>query len=134
MENLLNNDDNKTSINQILEYDTSPNIDSTVIDIAETTTTNTDIPEIEPIDEQKLNSEDVKDIDSTQSENISSTDSNNSPEKIENQTASTTNCLALTIKEEHKLVAVKNVCLHSLKVTWKVIASTIALHILKIFF
>ena len=44
-----------------------------------------------------------------------------------------TNCLALTIKEEHKLVAVKNVFLHSLKVTWKVVASTIALHILKIF-
>ena len=60
--------------------------------------------------------------------------SDNESEKIDTETASTTNCLALTIKEEHKLVAVKNVCLHSLKVTWKVIASTIALHILKIFF
>ena len=46
----------------------------------------------------------------------------------------TTNCLALTIREEHKLVAVKNVFLHSLKVTWKVIVSTIALHILNLFF
>lgn len=55
-------------------------------------------------------------------------------EKNEIQEASTTNCLALTIKEEHKLVAVKNVFLHSLKVTWKVMISTIALHILKIFF
>ncbi len=134
MENLLNNDDNKTSINQILEYDTSPKSDSTAIDIDETINNNSNMPEIEPIDEQELVSQDIEDIDSTQNEDISSIDSNNSPEKIENQAASTNNCLALTIKEEHKLVAVKNVCLHSLKVTWKVIASTIALHILKIFF
>lgn len=63
-----------------------------------------------------------------------SLNTNNELEKVDTESASTTNCLALTIKEEHKLVAIKNVCLHSLKVTWKVIASTIALHILKIFF
>ena len=56
------------------------------------------------------------------------------PEKINFEDSNTTNCLALTIKEEHKLVAVKNVFIHSLKVTWKVIVSTVALHILKIFF
>lgn len=54
-------------------------------------------------------------------------------EKIEIEDANKTNCLALTIREEHKLVAVKNVFLHSLKSTWKVIVSTIALHILKLF-
>ena len=59
---------------------------------------------------------------------------NAAPEKINFEDSNTTNCLALTIKEEHKLVAVKNVFIHSLKVTWKVIVSTIALHILKIFF
>ena len=59
---------------------------------------------------------------------------NAAPEKINFEDSNTTNCLALTIKEEHKLVAVKNVFIHSLKVTWKVIVSTVALHILKIFF
>ena len=61
-------------------------------------------------------------------------DTNLNSEKINVEDANTTNCLALTIKEEHKLVAVKNVFIHSLKVTWKVIVSTVALHILKIFF
>ena len=48
--------------------------------------------------------------------------------------ANTSNCLALTIKKEYKLVAIKNVFIHSLKVTWKVIVSTVTLHFLKIFF
>ena len=70
-------------------------------------------------------------------------ENNNSEEKVTIKTETdeknisefpTTNCLALTIREEHKLVAVKNVFLHSLKVTWKVIVSTIALHILNLFF
>lgn len=48
--------------------------------------------------------------------------------------ANTSNCLALTIKKEYKLVAIKNVFIHSLKVTWKVIVSAVTLHFLKIFF
>ena len=72
--------------------------------------------------------DDIDNIDTQKEQN------NPTPEKIDIEDANTTNCLALTIKEEHKLVAVKNVFIHSLKVTWKVIVSTIALHILKIFF
>lgn len=82
--------------------------------------------------ESSIEKKAVENVEETTNLNSLSTD--NESEKIDTETASTTNCLALTIKEEHKLVAVKNVCLHSLKVTWKVIASTIALHILKIFF
>ena len=48
--------------------------------------------------------------------------------------ANTSNCLALTIKKEYKLGSIKNVFIHSLKVTWKVIVSTVTLHFLKIFF
>lgn len=55
-------------------------------------------------------------------------------EKIDLEDANTTNCLALTIKKEHKLLAVKNVFVHSLKVTWKVIVSAVTLNILKFFF
>ena len=55
-------------------------------------------------------------------------------EVIKPEEANTSNCLALTIQKEHKLVAVKNVFLHSLKVSWKVVVSAITLHILKLFF
>lgn len=54
-------------------------------------------------------------------------------EKIELEDSNTSNCLALTIKKEYKLVAIKNVFLHSLKVTWKVIVGTLTLHLFKFF-
>ena len=80
-----------------------------------------------------IQNNDQIDIDTDTDNNIK-TINNATPEKINFEDSNTTNCLALTIKEEHKLVAVKNVFIHSLKVTWKVIVSTVALNILKIFF
>ena len=77
------------------------------------------------------NSSNLKDNDdnttTTNQENVEQT------ETIDIKDANTSNCLALTIREEHKLVAVKNVFLHSIKVTWKVVVSAITLHLLKIF-
>ena len=84
--------------------------------------------------ETELNSVDKTADNIESSKAPSSQDSNSEAKTVEAEVFPTTNCLALTIKEEHKLVAVKNVFFHSLKVSWKVIASTIALHILKIFF
>ena len=52
--------------------------------------------------------------------------------EIKNEDANITNCLALTIQEEHKLVAVKNVFLRSVRMSWKVIVSSITLAILKL--
>lgn len=52
-------------------------------------------------------------------------------EEISN--TSTTNCLALTIQEEHKLQALKNVFSTSMRISWKVAISTIVLSILKLF-
>ena len=79
----------------------------------------------------KENSSNLKDNDDnttpTNQENVEQT------ETIDIKDANTSNCLALTIREEHKLVAVKNVFLHSIKVTWKVVVSAITLHLLKIF-
>ena len=46
--------------------------------------------------------------------------------------STTTNCLALTIQEEHKLVAVKNLFLGSIRMSWKVAISTITLAILRL--
>ena len=59
--------------------------------------------------------------------------SSSEPHTIEIEDANTTNCLALTIQNDHKLVAIKNVFFRSIRMTWKVIVSTITLSILKLF-
>ena len=52
---------------------------------------------------------------------------------IEVKDANTTNCLALTIQEDHKLVAVKNVFIRSIRMSWKVIVSAVTLALIKLF-
>ena len=52
---------------------------------------------------------------------------------IEVKDANTTNCLALTIQEDHKLVAVKNVFIRSIRMSWKVVVSAITLAIIRLF-
>lgn len=93
--------------------------------------------------EDKLNEQNIsinvekQPIEETNSDELSSLESsqNSQPaEPIDIASANTSNCLALTIRKEHKLVAVKNVFLHTIKVTWKVVVSTITLHVLNLFF
>ena len=116
-------------INQILSskesLDTSDANIENISNDSSTDNINTE-PELNTVEKTDANTEKI--IES------SSEDSNSEAKTVEAEVFPTTNCLALTITEEHKLVAVKNVFFHSLKVSWKVIASTIALHILKIFF
>ena len=52
---------------------------------------------------------------------------------IKTEDANTTNCLALTIQEDHKLVAIKNVFFRSIRMSWKVVVSTITLALIKLF-
>ena len=52
---------------------------------------------------------------------------------VTNENASTTNCLALTIQKEHKIVAIKNVFWRSIRMSWKVAVSTITLALIKLF-
>ena len=52
---------------------------------------------------------------------------------IKNEDANTTNCLALTIQEDHKLTAIKNVFFRSIRMSWKVAVSTITLALIKLF-
>lgn len=52
---------------------------------------------------------------------------------IKTEDANTTNCLALTIQEDHKLVLLKNVFLRSIRMSWKVVVSTITLALFKLF-
>ena len=93
--------------------------------------------------EDKLNEQNIsinvekQPIEETNSDELSSLESsqNSQPaEPIDIDSANTSNWLALTIRKEHKLVAVKNVFLHTIKVTWKVVVSTITLHVLNLFF
>ena len=116
-------------INQILSSkESSDTLDANTENISNDSYTenkNTE-PELDTVEKTDDNTEKI--IES------SSEESNSEAKTVEAEVFPATNCLALTIKEEHKLVAVKNVFFHSLKVSWKVIASTIALHILKIFF
>ena len=128
MEDFEKNDIDKISTNQILECSDLQDITDNDIESEEHLDTTEDSFTVTEFEEIQNNNQ----IESTIEQPV--LDSENNVEKLTTDTASTTNCLALTIKEEHKLVAVKNVFLHSLKVSWKVVASTIALHILKIFF
>ncbi len=51
---------------------------------------------------------------------------------IQTEEANTTNCLALTIQKEHKIIAAKNVIMHSIRMSWKVAVSTITLALIKL--
>ena len=116
MDEFTKNDDFKHNVaNQILEIEKTKEIKET--DISKDDNANSDF--------LSNHSNDIENPD---------TSFDDIPEKIDMSEANTTNCLALTIKKDYKLVAVKNVFIHSIKVTWKVIVSSIALRILKIFF
>ncbi len=52
---------------------------------------------------------------------------------VKPENANTTNCLALTIQKDHKIVAVKNVFLRSVRMSWKVVVSAITLALIKLF-
>ena len=85
--------------------------------------------------EEKQKSETLDAIEETQKEN--SLEASNEPPsesvEIKTEDANTTNCLALTIQEDHKLVAFKNVFLRSIRMSWKVVVSAITLALLKLF-
>lgn len=53
--------------------------------------------------------------------------------EIKTEDANTTNCLALTIQDDHKLVAFKNIFFRSIRMSWKVVVSTITLALIKLF-
>ncbi len=77
-----------------------------------------------------------QEIKSNETEKNSPEASNETPSEsvqIKNEDANTTNCLALTIQEDHKLVAFKNVFLRSIRMSWKVVVSAVTLALIKLF-
>lgn len=51
----------------------------------------------------------------------------------EQKNANVTNCLALTIQEDHKLIALKNVFLKTVRMSWKVAITSITLELIRLF-
>lgn len=94
-------------------------------------------------DETQNDSQEVQDITTNESIDITADTQNDSQEvqnistsesiDIKTENANTTNCLALTIQEDHKLVALKNVFFRSIRMSWKVVVSTITLALIKLF-
>ena len=86
-------------------------------------------------EEQKIETLDTIEEKEDQKEN--SLEASNEPPsesvEIKTEDANTTNCLALTIQEDHKLVAFKNVVFRSIRMSWKVVISAITLALLKLF-
>ena len=92
------------------------------------------LEQIETI-EEKQKVETLDTIEETQKENSPEASIETPSESVEIKTedANTTNCLALTIQEDHKLVAFKNVFFRSIRMSWKVVVSAITLALLKLF-
>ena len=86
-----------------------------------------------------ISENDVNNIDDTQDkqdnqeiveENLNDSISN---EEINNEIDTTTNCLALIVRENYQVVVVKNFIKKSSKVTWKVVLSIVTLNFLNMF-
>lgn len=94
------------------------------------------IEQIEAI-EEKQKSEPLEAIEEKEDQKENSLEASNKPPsesvEIKTEDANTTNCLALTIQEDHKLVAFKNVVFRSIRMSWKVVVSAITLALLKLF-
>ena len=86
-------------------------------------------------EEQKIETLDTIEEKEEQKENSPEASIETPSESVEIKTedANTTNCLALTIQEDHKLVAFKNVFLRSIRMSWKVVVSAITLALIKLF-
>ena len=97
---------------------------------------NSTIDRIETETNLENNSSDIETIqDELLNKNLSEIYTETPSESIEikPEDANTTNCLALTIQEDHKLIAVKNVLLRSIRMSWKVVVSAITLALIKLF-
>ena len=98
----------------------------------------TDIDETQEITTELEENKDEKEaeLDTTLETENSQEDKIETPNesvKIKTEDANTTNCLALTIQEDHKLIAIKNVFLRSIRMSWKVVVSTITLALIRLF-
>ncbi len=110
--------------NQVTNFEDDTKIEKIKIDMEVSPETDLNDEKIDSTDNEILDIENSpEDLVKTPSESVD----------IEVKDANTTNCLALTIQEEHKLVAVKNVFIRSIRMSWKVVVSAITLAIIRLF-
>lgn len=86
--------------------------------------------ELEQKSEQDSEQETVQEIENSPEVKIETPSEST---QIKTEDANTTNCLALTIQKDHKLVAMKNVFFRSIRMSWKVVVSAITLALIKLF-
>ena len=89
--------------------------------------------DLKEIVENENKEQEIESIETEKNSPEASSETPSESVEIKNEDANTTNCLALTIQEDHKLVAFKNVFLRSIRMSWKVVVSTITLALIKLF-
>lgn len=89
--------------------------------------------DLKEIVEDENKEQEIESIETEKNSPEASSETPSESVEIKNEDANTTNCLALTIQEDHKLVAFKNVFLRSIRMSWKVVVSAITLALIKLF-
>lgn len=115
-DNYINSNNDNTNINDANDVDIIDDVDNINVNLKENVPDNTD----------EINGENTVDTVSTDTTTSESVNLN-----LEN--SSTTNCLALTIQKDHKIVAVKNVFFRTIRMSWKVIVTSVTLALIKLF-
>lgn len=65
--------------------------------------------------------------------NIETTPEPINSEVINDDIPYSSNCLALTIVPDYKMLSIKNIVVHSMQVTYKILFSTVVLNLIKLF-
>ena len=91
------------------------------------------LEDLKEIVEDENKEQEIESIETEKNSPEASSETPSESVEIKNEDANTTNCLALTIQEDHKLVAFKNVFLRSIRMSWKVVVSAITLALIKMF-
>lgn len=92
------------------------------------------VNELQPISDKKRKSNDIIDGFIKEIEELSD-EPTNADELIDTiMEDNTTNCLALTIKDDYKITSIVNIAIKSLRMSFKVFVSCTLLGIMKLFF
>ena len=81
----------------------------------------------------EVNSNDIQENDEQQIVEQIDSDIQNNIEELNNNIDDTTNCLALTVRENYHMVVVKNFVRKSIRVSWKVALSIFTINFLNMF-
>lgn len=69
----------------------------------------------------------------TNNNNLKTNINQNIEHDLNNNIDTSTNCLALTVRENYQIVAVKNFFKKSFRISWKIVLSTVTINFLNMF-